>query len=497
MSSGNEAQSRAEFDSAEIRSNILAEINDLKATAQAFGWDAVKNGTWFNQFLSACLGGYHERVIKQGGESYLRGKYPGLPTEAIAGKLCEMAEQTAAIAGSLSGAAASGAVLTAGAGIPAAITAVMAEVLFTIRLQLRLVYDLHLVYGIPLDAKDPEDLLGIFAVVYGVKLAEAGGIGAKAFGPEVMRAHLYRMINGNTKAIQEAVKRVMGPRIARHVTQKGILKTAVPVVGVAISAGWNFTATRLMGSRVRQEVRIKAALREEVSRLHASLRSDDQTGLAIIEGLLALAIADENFNDVEREVHLSFLGQLDYEEDQLKKFATRIHADLAGVLSQLRSLDNAESRKAIGRCFCLIAASDGELQSAERDILIQLLSALGQDEQIDEAEEFCSRYRKEEGGLGHAMGAVSNAVGTAASNTSEALGSAVGWMKGKILKTSRSDSQIREEEFQAGSAELETKQILVRLAELDRKLASGEIDTNTYEEKWAELKSQLTSRGDE
>jgi hypothetical protein len=37
----------------------------------------------------------------------------------------------------------------------------------------------------------------------------------------------------------------------------------------------------------------------------------------------------------------------------------------------------------------------------------------------------------------------------------------------------------------------------VRLAELDRKLASGEIDTNTYEEKWAELKSQLTSRGDE
>jgi hypothetical protein len=202
----------------EIRSGILAEINDLKATAQAFGWEAIQDGSWFNQFLTGCLSGYHERVMRQGGEAYLRGKYPGLPIEAVAGKLCELAEQTAAIAGSLSGAAASGAVLTAGAGIPVALTAVMAEVLFTVRLQLRLVYDLHLIYGIPLDASDPEDLLGVFAVVYGVKIAEVGGVGAKALGPEVMRAQLYRLIHGNTKLIQQAVSRVLGPRIARSVT---------------------------------------------------------------------------------------------------------------------------------------------------------------------------------------------------------------------------------------------------------------------------------------
>ena len=52
-------------------------------------------------------------------------------------------------------AAASAAVLTAGMAIPAAISGVMAEVLYTVRLQLRLAYDLHLVYGVPLDANDP------------------------------------------------------------------------------------------------------------------------------------------------------------------------------------------------------------------------------------------------------------------------------------------------------------------------------------------------------
>lgn len=341
-----------------------------------------------------------ERVIEQGGEAWLRSKYPGLPTEAIAGKLCELAEQTAAIAGSLSGAAASGAVFTAGVGIPMAVSAVMAEVLYTVRLQLRLVYDLHLLYGIPLDASDPEDLLGIFAVVYGVKLAEVGGIGAKALGPEVMRAQLYRLIHGNTKSIQSAVNRVLGPRIARSVTQKGILKTAVPVVGVALSAGWNYTATRAMGSRVRQEVRIKAGLREEAIRLQAKVTTDEFTTLAMVEGLVALALADGDFSDLEREVYLTFLRQLQLSPERLEGLAGKVHADLDGVLTQLSTVDDEECSKALAHCFCLIAAADGVLNPAEKQTLSQLLTALNQSHQLQQTEELCEKFRKEEGVLG-------------------------------------------------------------------------------------------------
>jgi hypothetical protein len=47
-------------------------------------------------------------------------------------------------------------------------TGVMAEVLYTVRLQLRLAYDLHLVYGMPLDANDSEELTRLFGAVYGV-----------------------------------------------------------------------------------------------------------------------------------------------------------------------------------------------------------------------------------------------------------------------------------------------------------------------------------------
>jgi uncharacterized protein (DUF697 family) len=256
-------------------------------TVNSFGFQAIKDGSWFAKFIQSCLSSYDQRVMQQGGAAYLRAEYPGLPTDAIAGKLCELAETYAAVASGVSGAAASAAVLTAGMAIPAAISGVMAEVLYTVRLQLRLAYDLHLVYGVPLDANDPEELTRLFGVVYGVKAAELGGLGIKAYGPEVARAQLFRLIHGNTPMIQAAASQVLGPRIAKQITQKAMIKTAVPIVGTAISAGWNYTTTRMMATRVRHGVRVSAALREETQRLQGQIGRNEQAEVAVLEGLMA------------------------------------------------------------------------------------------------------------------------------------------------------------------------------------------------------------------
>ena len=81
------------YDPEAIKAGILQEFADLKHTVQSFGVQAIKDGTWFNKFLMSCLGSYERKVMEQGGAAYLRGKYPGLPTDAIAGKLCELAEK--------------------------------------------------------------------------------------------------------------------------------------------------------------------------------------------------------------------------------------------------------------------------------------------------------------------------------------------------------------------------------------------------------------------
>ena len=473
------------YDPETIKGGILQELSDLKATVESFGVQAIKDGSWFNKFLKSCLSSYERQVMEQGGAAYLRGKYPGLPTDAVAGKLCELAETYAALAGGLSGATASGAVLTAGFGVPAAIVAVMAEVFYTVRLQLRLAFDLHLVYDIPLAADDPEELTQLFAVVYGVKVAEVGGLGLKALGPEVARAQLFRLIHGNTPLIQAAASTVLGPRIAKQVTQKAIIKTAVPIVGVGISAGWNYATTRVMGARVRHGVRVSAALREETRRLQGQIGRNEQAELAVLEGLMALALADKSFNDKEREVYLTFLKQLDLPQEVLQRQAEKVNVDLDGVCAALASIQESPNQESVARVFCLIAAADGELQAAEQEVLVRLLEALGQKDLLEELPALAKRFRREDGVLDQALFAAADAANRAGAKVGEAFG----WA-GKLLSKDK-PAELPAVEFEATMEEKTNGPILDGMEQLTQRFAAGELNQEEYTGQFAELVEQL------
>ena len=475
------------YDAEAIKAGILQEIADLKETVQSFGVQAIKDGSWFNNFLRSCLSSYERKVMEQGGAAYLRGKYPGLPTDAVAGKLCELAEKYAAVAGGLSGATASAAVLTAGVGLPAAITAVMAEVFYTVRLQLRLAYDLHLLYDISLSADDPEELTRLFAVVYGVKVAEVGGLGIKSLGPEVARAQLFRLIHGNTKVIQSAAKSVLGPRIAKQVTQKAIIKTAVPIVGVGISAGWNYATTRVMGARVRHGVRVSAALREETLRLRGQIGRNEQAEVAVLEGLMALALADKAFDVKEREVYLTFLKQLALPEEELKRLAEKVNADLEGVCAALRSIQEPANRESVARVFCLITAADGELQAAEQDVLARLLEAIGQEHLLEEQSALAKRFRREDGAFDQAL----FAAGDVASRAGEKVGEALGWAGKLFSKDKPAEADAAPVDFEATVEEKTNEVILAGMERLTQQFAAGELSQEEYKAQFAVLVEQL------
>lgn len=489
MSDPNPAADAGEsYDAEGIKAGILQEITDLKTTAQSFGVQAIKDGTWFNKFLTSCLGSYERKVMEQGGADYLRAKYPGLPTDAVAGKLCELAEKYAAVAGGLSGATASAAVVTAGMGLPAAITAVMAEVLYTVRLQLRLAFDLHLVYDIPLAADDPEELTRLFAVVYGVKAAEVGGLGLKALGPEVARAQLFRLIHGNTPLIRAAAGRVLGPRIAKQVTQKAILKTAVPIVGVGISAGWNYATTRVMGARVRHGVRVSAALREETRRLQKQLGRNEQEELAVLEGLMALALADKTFDDKEREVYLTFLKQLALPQEELERLAEKVNADLEGVCAALGAIQEPANRESVARVFCLITAADGEVKAPEHEVLARLLEALGQVPLLEELPELAKRFRREDGAFDQAL----FAAGDVASRAGAKVGEALGWA-GKLFTKDKPEEgeEVPAVAFETTVEEKTNEVILAGMEQLTQRFANGELSPEAYKEQFAVLEGQL------
>ena len=428
-------------------------------------------------------------MIDQGGAAYLRGKYPGLPTDAIAGKLCELAETYAAAAGGLSGAIASAGILSGGIAMPAAITGVMAEVFYTVRLQLRLAYDLHLLYGVPLDANDPEELTRLFGVVYGVKAVEVGGLAIKRYAPEVARAQLFRLIHGNTPMIQAAASQVLGPRIAKQITQKAIIKTAVPIVGTAVSAGWNYTTTRMMAIRVRHGVRVSAALRQETKRLQGQIGRNEQAELGVLEGLIVLALADQNFDDKEREVYLTFLRQLELPEEKLQGLADKVDTDLETTITALASIQDPTNRESVARCFCLIVAADGDLEAREQEVLGRLLKVLDQQHLLEELPAMAKRFRREDKAVDQAL----LAAGDLANQAGAKVGEAIGWA-GKLFQKEKPIEAATSEVIFEVSVEEKTKAILLGAIEkLTQRFADGEISQETYKSQFAVLAEQLKS----
>jgi tellurite resistance protein len=292
--------------------------------------------------------------------------------------------------------------------------------------------------------KKPEELTKLFTVVDGVKGAEVGGLGIKAYGPAVVRAQLFRLIHGNTPVIQAAAHQVLGPRIAKQITQKAIIKTVVPIVGVGISAGWNYATTRMMGTRVRHGVRVTAALREETLRLQGQIGRNEQAEVAALEGLMALALADRNFDDKERDVDLTFLKQLGLPEEEMQRLAEKVDADLAVVCAALGSIQEPANRESVARCFYLIAAGDGELQAAEQEILVRLLEALG-------------------------------------------------WAGKQFSKVKPAVGDTPEMEFEASIEEKTNAVILAGMERLTQRFAAGELSQEEYKGQFAVLVGQLKS----
>ena len=210
---------------------------------------------------------------------------------------------------------------------------------------------------------------------------------------------------------------------------------------------------------------------------------------------LAEQVTDNgDFDDLERVIYLAFLRWLQLSPEQLKTFSDRIHADLDGVFNQLRAIEDQASREAIAHCFCLISAADGVIKPSEKKLLAQLLDALDQTEQLHQTEEMCDRFRKETGKMAQAVGAVGDAVSDTAGNATEAMDTAMGWVKGRLRPEAPSREATSDSELKADAEELEIQVVLQMMRELNSELAVGEINKENYEARWIQLEKQLLGK---
>ena len=226
-------------------------VQEAAGWVKEIGWPAFRNGEWLPILVRKSFKAYYDNATA----AYFTRKYPGQTKDAIVKKLTIIAAKNAAILGAITGAAVSvdeivalvTAVPSGGLSLPvqitAGLTALAAEAVVLMGIQLKLIAEIAKLLGVRLNPEDPEDILLILEFA-------AGGAGVEAlgkFGARVTGAATKRLIRKKlSKSTLEALKR-WGAKLGIKILQRSIVKYAVPIVSALFGSGWNYLATMKVG----------------------------------------------------------------------------------------------------------------------------------------------------------------------------------------------------------------------------------------------------------
>jgi len=342
---------------------------------------------WFEKFVINIL----RRYASSATADRVFAKYAGLPRDIVAEQYIKQQARVAALAGAVSSAAITGAVLLSGAAVvstvgipalaitlPAGIAAFGAEMAYTLRLQVRAAYDLCLLYGVPLDPDDPEDLWNIFLIGLGVKGGESVGRAIQQLVPKITQQQVRRVLRAGLirRRIQNwFAKNVSREIAARYLAEGFLLKVAVPGVSIALGAGWNYVSTLGIGRGVRSRVRGTGMSIERVNQLELPLDVPPEAILATALNVIATTSrVHENEMAAYRRLGAR-IQELHPEFDPQALGDTWL--DQEQWLSQLATIDGIDEQEAILAVAETMAVLDGRVRRPEATLLKKMCRLFG------------------------------------------------------------------------------------------------------------------------
>jgi len=251
-------ESAGDGDDREIVENERA---DLRQFVEGLSPDDIKSGGWFTKLLAHALSSYNQKATWQ----YFQEKYAGVPPDAVVDQRIKMAARYAAIEGGLAASAYTAAVSATigslgGASpltVPAALTTVMVDVAFISQLQLRLAHDIAILYRVPLDTSDPDDLWKLIRVAFTIKSGEAVREGVVKVVPALVRPLIKRFYSRSVLAAARGL-----PVVGKHLLQRNVIKIGIPLVGVPLTVVVNRYTTLVAGRHARAVFRNEARVIE-------------------------------------------------------------------------------------------------------------------------------------------------------------------------------------------------------------------------------------------
>lgn len=243
------------------RKVVEQEQAEIKDFVKGLSADDIKSGNWFTKLAAHAMNSYTEKVDWQ----YFQDRYAGVPADAIVDQRIKMAARYAALEGGLSAGAYTATVAaTIGslggaspATVPVAVATMMVDVAFLTQLQLRLAYDVSVLYRVPLDVHDPEDLWKLIRVAFTIKSGEAAREGVAKAVPVLVRPLVKRFYSGSVLTAGKTL-----PVVGKHLLQRNVIKIGIPLVGVPLAVLLNRYTTLLAGRHARAVFRNEARVIE-------------------------------------------------------------------------------------------------------------------------------------------------------------------------------------------------------------------------------------------
>jgi hypothetical protein len=348
------------------REAVEHERAELREFIKELSADDIKSGDWFTKLVKQALSSYTDKVDWQ----YFQERYEGVPADAIVDQRIKMAARYAALEGGLSAGAYTAAIAaTIGslggaspAAVPAAAATMMVDVAFITRLQLRLAYDVAVLYRVPLDLTDPGDMWKLIRVAFTIKSGEMAGEGVAKAVPVIMRPVIKRFYS---KGVLAAAKGL--PFVGKFLLQRNVIKVGIPVVGVPLAVVLNRYTTLLAGRHAQAVFRNEARVIELAESL--SKRSQHPQLMPWVAWLVIMAdrkIADDEALLIRHLVRLA----RDHHQVVDRQLAHLIDIDAAEVWRRLDAEpgDLSDILDAASR----VATVDGPVNALERAAISEL-----------------------------------------------------------------------------------------------------------------------------
>jgi hypothetical protein len=359
-------------DDAADRTNVGLERAKLRDFVTGLSPDEIKSGGWFTKLLAQALGSYTDKVDWQ----YFQDRYKGVPADAIVDQRIKMAARYAEIEGGLSAAAYTLAIAATigpagGASpftIPAAAATFTADLAFITQLQLRLAYDVAVLYQVPLDLSDPEDLWKLIRVAFTIKSGAVVREGTLKAVPAFTRPLIKRYYSGAVLIFAREL-----PFVGKYLLQRNVIKFTIPGVGIPLAFGLNRWTTLLAGRHAQAVFRNEARVIELAGNL--SKRSQHPQLMLWVAWLVIMA--DRKIADDEALL-IRHLVRLVRDRHQVvdEQLARLIDADPSEVWRRLdtESGDLSDILDAANR----VATVDGAVNKLERAIISEVQDRCGQ-----------------------------------------------------------------------------------------------------------------------